>query len=116
MHHSLWVHHSVLEVHCERTGVPCLQSQVHDTYVELSGKVGNSPELHPVLADVYKAAAFASADGTVAQQAAGMVQLLCGLLDPNCDRRLPISKITKIVYPWLFANAKSHMPVCPVDL
>ena len=89
---------------------------MYPQYEVLNGKVADSADLHPVLASIYKAADFAPLDSTTAVQAAGMVELLCGLLHPEPEKRVKTKLTRKDRFPWLHATFGDEMPLCPVAL
>lgn len=74
------------------------------------------PESHPIVAGIYQAADFAWADGTTAIQAAGVVELLCGLLQPDRLQRIFARDVNAETHPWLFDAGCGRMPSCPVQM
>lgn len=78
--------------------------------------MANTPEPHPIVAGVYQAADFACADSTTAVQAAGVVELLCGLLQPDRLQRIWAKNVQAETHPWLFDAGYGHMPSCPVQM
>lgn len=78
--------------------------------------MAHMPESHAIVAGVYQAADFAWADSTTAVQAAGVVELLCGLLQPDRCLRIFAKNMKPETHPWLFDAGCGRMPSCPVQM
>ena len=74
--------------------------------------------LHPIIAGIYEAASFCSADSTIAFQASGVVDLLGGsrgLLDPNRKQRI-LAKNLLVEHAWLSDACCGCMPLYPIQM
>lgn len=65
-----------------------MQAKQYPQYEAVDGRVADSADLHPILASIYEAADFVPLNSTTAVQAAGMAELLCGLLHPYPGKRM----------------------------